>query len=344
MFIIGINLDTSSIKDFGDYKLYRVKSVKLVDIKTFTVCDVGLDDYEKLEYREFELDRHTLILEKNGIFYEIKRNQCNDSYVTISSLNGIYYIEIDGKIVKNRALSIASVVGWTGVQRLVDFKYDSKNCSIKVATSSGSHKVSCTVLKLKNNSFNYLDAVERLGNYYYTNRISIDEYFRDTVERLEHYYYINKISIDDYFGGVAQLTVGNISIVDITQIKDTIILPSNSEEIIVYGVEVQERNIENLVLNKGIKKLLWKVGSVSLSNVVLCNGYSLDALKSFVYSYVKSNRLCSSLFRGCSYGVRDIHNYREFKKVLESKETLNELLDLRIGDFLLGNIIKFSVV
>lgn len=165
--LVAINLDSSTVSNIRNYNLYRVKSVKIADVKTFTVDEFSIEECEMIPNLRLGLERITQILEKDGEFYIRKRLEYGDSYATVVSLNSRFSIEIDGKPVKNRTVKFCRLMFMGGdgyIYDLLHFKYSSKKDTVSITIDVENIHIKYNVLSLKRGYGNELEVVSKNTN------------------------------------------------------------------------------------------------------------------------------------------------------------------------------------
>lgn len=309
--LVAINLDSSTISNLRNYNLYRVKSVKLADIKTFTVDEFSIEECEMIPNLRLGIERRTQILEKDGEFYIRKRLEYGDSYATVASLNSRFSIEIDGKPTKNRTVRFCRLmfIGGDGdVYDLLHFKYSSRKDAVSVATDVEKRHIKYDVLNLKRGYGNELEVVSKETNEGVMSHIHMNEY--------------SKSPITDICG---------VTLISAVNIPSNFVIPSDLREVVLYNMDSDVKVIDNLVIHPKLKKVVVTPKRIILANIVLTKDYNLDLVKTLVIGY----------FIGYIKGTA----YATFKKNVGNAKSLEELVYVRVRDNLpIGAYIKFSII
>lgn len=308
--LVAINLDSSTVSNIRNYNLYRVKSVKLADVKTFTVDEFSIEECEMIPNLRLGLERITQILEKDGEFYIRKRLEYGDSYATVASLNSRFSIEIDGEPVKNRTVKFCRLmfIGGDGyIYDLLHFKYSSKKDTVSITTDVENIHIKYDVLSLKRGYGNELEVVSKNTNEGLMSHVYMNEYSKSPVKNI---------------CGVTLLSSVNI--------PSNFIIPSDLREVVLYNGDSDVKHIDNLVLHPKLKKVIVTPNMILLGNIFLTKDYNLDAIKTLVLSY----------FLGYTKGI----TYATFKKNVNNAKSLEELVYVRAGNLPIGATLKFSIL
>lgn len=308
--LVAINLDSSTISNIRNYNLYRVKSVKLADVKTFTVDEFSIEECEMIPNLRLGLERITQILEKDGEFYIRKRLEYGDSYATVASLNSRFSIEIDGEPIKNRTVKFCRLMFMGGdgyIYDLLHFKYSSKKDTVSITTDVENIHIKYNVLSLKRGYGNELEVVSKNTNEGLMSHIYMNEY--------------SKSQVTDIFG---------VTLLSSVNIPSNFIIPSDLREVVLYNGESDVKHIDNLVIHPKLKKVIVTPNMILLGNIVLTKNYNLDAVKTLV------NRYFMGYIKGTLYAT--------FKKNVNNAKSLEELVYVRAGSLPIGATLKFSIL
>ena len=308
--LVAINLDSSTISNIRNYNLYRVKSVKLADVKTFTVDEFSIEECEMIPNLRLGLERITQILEKDGEFYIRKRLEYGDSYATVASLNSRFSIEIDGEPVKNRTVKFCRLMFMGGdgyIYDLLHFKYSSKKDTVSITTDVENIHIKYNVLSLKRGYGNELEVVSKNTNEGLMSHVYMNEY--------------SKSQVTDICG---------VTLLSSVNIPSNFIIPSDLREVVLYNGESDVKHIDNLVIHSKLKKVVVLPNMILLGNIVLTKNYNLDAVKTLV------NRYFMGYIKGTSYAT--------FKKNVNNAKSLEELVYVRAGSLPIGATLKFIIL
>lgn len=308
--LVAINLDSSTISNIRNYNLYRVKSVKLADVKTFTVDEFSIEECEMIPNLRLGLERITQILEKDGEFYIRKRLEYGDSYATVASLNSRFSIEIDGEPIKNRTVKFCRLMFMGGdgyIYDLLHFKYSSKKDTVSITTDVENIHIKYNVLSLKRGYGNELEVVSKNTNEGLMSHVYMNEY--------------SKSQVTDIFG---------VTLLSSVNIPSNFIIPSDLREVVLYNGESDVKHIDNLVIHPKLKKVIVTPNMILLGNIVLTKNYNLDAVKTLV------NRYFMGYIKGTLYAT--------FKKNVNNAKSLEELVYVRAGSLPIGATLKFSIL
>lgn len=308
--LVAINLDSSTISNIRNYNLYRVKSVKLADVKTFTVDEFSIEECEMIPNLRLGLERITQILEKDGEFYIRKRLEYGDSYATVASLNSRFSIEIDGEPVKNRTVKFCRLMFMGGdgyIYDLLHFKYSSKKDTVSITTDVENIHIKYNVLSLKRGYGNELEVVSKNTNEGLMSHVYMNEYSKSLITEI---------------CGVTLLSSVNI--------PSNFIIPSDLREVVLYNGDSDVKHIDNLVIHSKLKKVIVTPNMILLGNIFLTKNYNLDAVKTLINRY----------FMGYIKGTL----YTTFKKNVNNAKSLEELVYVRAGSLPIGATLKFSIL
>lgn len=308
--LVAINLDSSTISNIRNYNLYRVKSVKLADVKTFTVDEFSIEECEMIPNLRLGLERITQILEKDGEFYIRKRLEYGDSYATVASLNSRFSIEIDGKPVKNRTVKFCRLMFMGGdgyIYDLLHFKYSSKKDNVSITTDVENIHIKYNVLSLKRGYGNELEVVSKNTNEGLMSHVYMNEYSKSPITEI---------------CGVTLLSSVNI--------PSNFIIPSDLREVVLYNGDSDVKHIDNLVIHPKLKKVIVTPNMILLGNIFLTKNYNLDAVKTLI------NRYFMGYIKGTPYAT--------FKKNVNNAKSLEELVYVRAGSLPIGATLKFSIL
>lgn len=308
--LVAINLDSSTISNIRNYNLYRVKSVKLADVKTFTVDEFSIEECEMIPNLRLGLERITQILEKDGEFYIRKRLEYGDSYATVASLNSRFSIEIDGEPVKNRTVKFCRLMFMGGdgyIYDLLHFKYSSKKDTVSITTDVENIHIKYNVLSLKRGYGNELEVVSKNTNEGLMSHVYMNEYSKSPITEI---------------CGVTLLSSVNI--------PSNFIIPSDLREVVLYNGDSDVKHIDNLVIHPKLKKVIVTPNMILLGNIFLTKNYNLDAVKTLI------NRYFMGHIKGTSYAT--------FKKNVNNAKSLEELVYVRAGSLPIGATLKFSIL
>ena len=308
--LVAINLDSSTISNIRNYNLYRVKSVKLADVKTFTVDEFSIEECEMIPNLRLGLERITQILEKDGEFYIRKRLEYGDSYATVASLNSRFSIEIDGEPVKNRTVKFCRLMFMGGdgyIYDLLHFKYSSKKDTVSITTDVENIHIKYNVLSLKRGYGNELEVVSKNTNEGLMSHVYMNEYSKSPITEI---------------CGVTLLSSVNI--------PSNFIIPSDLREVVLYNGDSDVKHIDNLVIHPKLKKVIVTPNMILLGNIFLTKNYNLDAVKTLV------NRYFMGYIKGTLYAT--------FKKNVNNAKSLEELVYVKAGSLPIGATLKFSIL
>lgn len=308
--LVAINLDSSTASNIRNYNLYRVKSVKLADVKTFTVDEFSIEECEMIPNLRLGLERITQILEKDGEFYIRKRLEYGDSYATVVSLNSRFSIEIDGEPIKNRTVKFCRLMFMGGdgyIYDLLHFKYSSKKDTVSITTDVENIHIKYNVLSLKRGYGNELEVVSKNTNEGLMSHVYMNEYSKSPITEI---------------CGVTLLSSVNI--------PSNFIIPSDLREVVLYNGDSDVKHIDNLVIHPKLKKVIVTPNMILLGNIFLTKDYNLDAIKTLV------NRYFMGYIKGTLYAT--------FKKNVNNAKSLEELVYVRAGSLPIGATLKFSIL
>ena len=312
---VALNLDLKSMCTFYQFKTFRIKSVKFVDILDFSVTDVAIDNLPCIslgrenEYRSALIDKNSLIFIENDKVYLKLGRDFWANYVELMNLSNKVCIEINSKPIKNKRVKFASVVcdNTNRGRELLDIIYSSQNDRVSfgfsVVNKKESSLVDSRIVEFKRGYNNKLDA-----------HSSYSALTKDEID-------IGVYRSNGYHSSLGDRIYG-VDLIDIAVI-DSLIVPSDCKELVLYSSRKVQYNgvkLRNLVIPANVKKIVFKASNVSLSEVYLAREFKLSALTSLIFSYLSNSYPLNITLKG------------DMKSDLSKCKSLDDVLKIKVAN------------
>lgn len=281
---VALNLDLKSMGIFYQFRTFKIKSIKFVDILDFSVTEVAIDNLDCIqigkdnEYSSTLIDKNSLIfIEDDKVYLRVGRNFGID-YVELLNLSNRICIEINSKPIKNKKVKFASIVcdNTNRGRELLDIIYSSQNdkfsFGFSIVNEKESSLVDSRIVEFKRGYNNKLDA-----------HSSYSALTKDEID-------IGVYNNNGYRSSLGTRIYG-VDLIDIAVI-DSLIVPSDCKELVMYSSRKSQYNgvkLRNLVIPANVKKIVFKASNVSLSDVYLARKFKLSALTSLIFSYFSNS-------------------------------------------------------
>lgn len=298
--IVAINLDVETAFEMGDYRAFRIKSVKVGDLKTLEVAEYSLCDYPDV-LKEFEITENSIIIVKD-FNYILFNFGCTDKSSAIGKdVSNYISIEINGKPIKKTAYHIGSLENSDGLI-VASFTYKSKSSIITIQSWA-----KCT----DGSTFKITNA--------YSDDVKITV---DVIKQYNNYY-----SVDDYFGySGSTYELFDRLLVDLEEFNGTFISPSDCSRLILHGSLLD--CLDNIVLNSSIKDVSICVG-IKIRNITVTNGVNFNVLKKLLWLYVFTNGT-----------VGREKDSKSVKHKIYTCNSIESLKKVKLGSSTLGNLVN----
>lgn len=312
---VALNLDLKSMGTFYQFRTFKIKSIKFVDILYFSVTDVAIDNLdcvqisEDNEYSSTLIDKNSLIfIEDDRVYLRVGRNFGID-YVELLNLSNRMCIEINSKPIKNKKVKFASIVcdSTNRGRELIDIMYSSQNDKVSVGFSIVNKKesslVDSRIVEFKRGYNNKLDA-----------HSSYSALTKDEID-------IGVCRSNGYHSSLGARIYG-VDLIDIAVI-DSLIVPSDCKELVLYSSRKSQYNgvkLRNLVIPANVKKIVFKASNVSLSDVYLARKFKLSALTSLIFSYFSNSYPLNITLKG------------DMKSDLSKCKSLDDVLKIKVAN------------
>jgi hypothetical protein len=315
---VALNLDLKSMGAFYQFKTFRIKSIKFVDILDFSVTDVAIDNLpcvslgRENEYRSALIDKNSLIFIENDKVYLKLGRDFGANYVELMNLSNKVCIEINSKPIKNKRVKFASVVcdNTNRGRELLDVIYSSQNDKVSVGFSIVNEKesslVDSNIIEFKRG---YNNKIEAYSSYSGLTKDEIDVGVYDS---------------NGYRSSLGTRICG-VDLIDINGM-DNLIIPSDYKELVMYSsrkVQYNSTKLKNLVIPDNVKKIVFKASNVSLSDIYLARKFKLSALTSLIFSYFSNSYPLNITLKGDMKG--DLRNCKSLSDVLKIKVANKEI-------------------
>lgn len=302
--IVAINLDINTYFEMGDYRAFRIKSVKIGDLKTLEVTELSLADYPDV-LKEFEITKDSIIIVKDYSYILFNFDGDDKSSAIGKDVSNYISIEINGKPIKKTAYHIGSLENSDGLL-VVSFTYKSKSSTITI--QSWDKRTDASTFKITNA---YSDEAN----------IKID-----VIKQHNNYY-----SIEDYFGySGSTYEFFDRLLVDLEKFNGTFICPTDCSKLELFGSWGME--LDNFILNNKIKDIIIH-GNIKIKNLIVSSGVDLNLVKRLVWLRVL-NKISTYGFIdetgfSISNKIRTCSSIESLRKIKVGQLTIGELMDIR---------------
>ena len=306
--IVVINLDVETAFEMGDYRAFRIKSVKVGDLKTLEVIELSLADYPDV-LKEFEITKDSIIIIKDYSYILFNFDGDDKSSAIGKDVSNYISIEINGKPIKKTAYHIGSLENSDGLI-VASFAYKSKSSTITIQ-SWARHK----------------DA----GTFKITNAFSDDAKIKIDDNNYYKNYYKNYYSIEDYFGySSSTYKLFDRLLVDLEKFNGTFICPTDCSKIVLFGSWGMQ--LDNLILNSKIKDITIH-GNIKIKNIIVSSGVDLNIVKRLVWLLVLNKISTYGFLDETGFSIRNkirtCSSIKSLRRLKVGQLTIDELMDIR---------------
>ena len=229
--LVAVNLDLDTAFKIGEYSAFKVKSIKVGDLKTLDVAEYSLCEYPDL-LSKFDISYGSVVLIKDGryILFDLRNSETIDTFYG-KSVSDFCSVEINGKPVKKTAYCVGNLV-------------DSiiKNFKLIRLNSTGGVKV-----ELLDSAIDF-DSSYEIGDYmgFYSNAYKLFDRLIVNISECNGTF----ISPSD-----CSRLILHGSLLDCL---DNIVLNSSIKDVsICVGIKIRNITVTNGVNFNVLKKLLW---------------------------------------------------------------------------------------
>lgn len=302
--IVAINLDIETAFDMGDYRAFRVKSVKIGDLKTLEIAEYSLCDCPDV-LREFEITENSIVIVKdfNYILFNFDGNDKGSAFG--KDVSNYISIEVNGKPIKKTVYYIGSLENSDGLL-VANFAYKSKSSTITIQ-SWARHKDASTFIitnAYSDDAKITIDNIKQHSNYY-----SIEEYF-------------------GYSGSTYEFF--DRLLVDLEKFDATFICPTNYSKLELFGSWGME--LDNFILNDRVKNLTIH-GNIKIKNIIVSSGVDLNIVKRLVWLRVLNKISTYGFLVETGFSIknkiRTCSSIKSLRSLKVGQLTIDELVDIR---------------
>lgn len=314
--LIGIELDVDLAYKFYGNAMYPIKYLKVINIKTSIIDDLSLEEYEQVcgtsKLPEITSDYRVVC---SGSDFYLFRDTTEDKDTHYGQvINNMYAVYMNDEIKNPDTFLVARVCCKTSGNSIdiLNINYNSINSDIiierTVSTALKPHKAVTITGKL-----HIKPGVISVSNY-------------GTV--------INKQYYIDVFGGNSGIyRLCDVDLIDLANLGDSFAIPSDSSRVALYNSNKNYCKLDNLIISRNVKEIVWGSFFCDLDNIILVKGFSLDALKSLIISYfsiqsLKRYLIGLSEFRKCVENCKDVASIRKAKISGVSLDRLLKITEL----------------
>ena len=299
--LIGIELDVGLAYKFYGNTVYPIKYLKVINIKTSIIDALSLEEYEQVcgTSKLPEITSDCRVVCSGRDFYLFRDlNEDKDTYYG-QVINNMYAVYMNDEIKNPNTFLIARVCCKTSGNSvdILNINYNSINSDIII------ERTVSTALKPH-------EAVTITGKLHLKPGV---------ISVLSYGTVINKQYYIDGFGGNSGIyRLCDIDLIDLANLGDSFAIPSDSSRVALYNSNKNYCKLDNLIISRNVKEIIWGSFFCDLDNIILVKGFSLDALKSLIISYfsiqsLKRYLIGLSEFRKCVENCNDVASIRKTK-------------------------------
>lgn len=312
--LIGIELDVNLAYKFYGNIVYLIKCLKVINIKTSIIDDLSLEEYEQVcgTSKLPEITSDCRVVCSGSDFYLFRDlNEDKDTYYG-QVINNMYAVYMNDKIKNPNTFLIARVCCKTSGNSIdiLNINYNSINSDIiierTVSTALKPHKAVTITGKL----------------HIKPGVISVLSY--GTVINKQYY-------IDGFGGNSGVYRLCDVDLIDLANLGDSFAIPSDSSRVALYNSSKNYCKLDNLIISRNVKEIIWGSFFCDLDNIILVKGFSLEALKSLIISYFSIQSL-----------KRYIVGFSEFRKCIENCKDVASIRKAKISGVSLDTILKIT--
>ena len=314
--LIGIGLDVDLAYKFYSSTVYPIKYLRIINIKTSIIDDLSLEEYEQAcgTSKLPEITSNYRVICSDSGFYLFKDiTEDKDTHYG-QVINNMYAVYMDDEIKNPNIFSIARVCCKANGNSIdiLNIDYNSINSDIiidrTVLTALKPHRgVSITgKLHIKPGVISVLSYGTVINKQYYIDGFAVNS-------------------------GIYRLC--DIDLIDLANIGDSFAIPSDSSRVALYNSSKSYCKLDNLIISRNVKEIIWGSFFCDLDNIILVKGFSLEALKSLIISYfsiqsLKRYLIGFSEFRKCIENCNDVASIRKAKMGRVSLDSLLKITEL----------------
>lgn len=311
---IGLGLDVDLAYKFYSNTVYPIKYLRIINIKTSIIDDLSLEEYEQVcgTSKLPEITSNYRVVCSGSDFYLFKDiTEDKDSHYG-HVINNMYAVYMDGKIKNPATFLIARVCCKTNGNSIdiLNINYNSVNSDIiieRTATTALKPHKSVTItgkLHIKPGAISVLNYGVIVNKQYY---------------------------IDGFAGNSGIYRLCDIDLIDLANIGDSFAIPSDSSRVALYNSSKSYCKLDNLIISKDVKEIIWGSFFCDLDNIILVKGFRLEALKSLIISYFSMQSL-----------KRYIIGFSEFRKCIENCNDVASIRKAKISGVSLDSLLKIT--
>lgn len=302
--IVAINLDIDTYFEMGDYRAFRIKSVKIGDLKTLEVIELSLADYPDV-LKEFEITKDSIIIIKDYSYILFNFDGDDKSSAIGKDVSNYISIEINGKHIKKTAYHIGSLENSDGLI-VASFTYKSKSSIITI--QSWAKCTDASTFKITNA---YSDDV----------KITVD-----VIKQYNNYY-----SVEDYFGySGSTYELFDRLLVDLEKFDATFICPTDYSKLELFGSWGME--LDNFILNDRVKDITIH-GNIKIKNLIVSSGVDLNIIKRLVWLRILNKISTYGFLAETGFSIRNrirtCSSIKSLRRIRVGQLTIGELMDIR---------------
>lgn len=314
--LIGIELDIDLAYKFYGNTVYPIKYLKVINIKTFIIDDLSLEEYKQVcgtsKLPEITSDYRVVCSGRDFyLFRDITEDK--DTYYG-QVINNMYAVYMNDEIKNPDTFLIARVSCKTSGNSvdILNINYNSINSDIiierTVSTALKPHKSVNIAGKL-----HLKPGVISVSNY-------------GTVINKQYH-------IDGFVSNSGIYRLCDIDLIDLANLGDSFAIPSDSSRVALYNSNKNYCKLDNLIISRNVKEIIWGSFFCDLDNIILVKGFRLEALKSLIISYfsiqsLKRYLIGFSEFRKCIENCNDVASIRKAKISGVSLNTILKIIEL----------------
>lgn len=303
--IVAINLDIDTYFEMGDYRAFRIKSVKIGDLKTLEVIELSLADYPDV-LKEFEITKDSIIIIKDYRYILFNFDGDDKSSAIGKDVSNYISIEVNGKPIKKTVYYIGSLENSDGLL-VANFAYKSKSSTITIQSWARRKDASTFIITnaYSDDAKITIDNIKQHSNYY-----SIEEYF-------------------GYSGSTYEFF--DRLLVDLEKFDATFICPTNYSKLELFGSWGME--LDNFILNDRVKNLTIH-GNIKIKNIIVSSGVDLNIVKRLVWLRVLNKISTYGFLDETGFSIRNkirtCSGIKSLRRLKVGQLTIGELMDIRV--------------
>ena len=299
---VVLNLDGSSLGNCRGYATYRIKSIKIANIKTLEIYELSIEDFEKSNL-SYKLTRTTQIMCKNRHFYLRMDSGYGIDYARVDEINDIYAIEIDNTTILNKRIALA-VIDSNIVLLKIKYVSSSRKMVVEHSNISNTIDIEYKAIELKRQLSKDLEVFASVLTIMPLPVIKLNEYAESTS---------------------SIINIHGIDLIDLKAVSDNLIIPNDCNELVIYSTS-EAKLLKTVIISPNVSKITWKAKHSSFESIILTKKVKVTALKTFLVSFIKNTVY--------THGV-DFN----FESVLNKCKTVNDILNSMVIEVLKKDLI-----